>query len=74
MLYFEILRFIDNSDSDKKIATLATKAVLKANLNKIVKFQVFGSIFFRGKSNFEDDYMQNYLVFQSVLRYFKKKL
>ena len=38
MLYFEILRFKDNSNSDKKIATLATKAVLKANLNKIVRF------------------------------------
>ena len=45
------------------IATLATKALLKADLNKIVKFQAFDSIFFRGKSNFEDDDTQNYLMF-----------
>ena len=65
-------QIIDNSDSNKKIATLATKAVLKANLNKIVKFQVFDSICFRSKSNFKDDDIQDYLVFQLVLRYFKK--
>ena len=62
-MIFWIHRFIDNSDLDKKIAT---KAVL------IVKLQAFNSILFCGKSNFEDADMQNYLVFQLVLRYLKK--
>ena len=57
----------------KKIATLATKAVLNANLNKIVKLQAFDSICFCGKSNFEDNDTQKYLMFQLVFRYFKNK-
>ena len=57
----------------KKIATLATKAVLKANLNKIVKLQAFDSICFCGESNFEDNDTQKYLMFQLVFRYFKNK-
>ena len=32
----------------------------------------FDSIYFRGKSQFEEDGMQNYLVFQSIQRYSKK--
>ena len=35
------------------------------------KLGIFDSIYFRGKSNFEDDGTQNYLVFQTVYRYFK---
>ena len=29
------------------------------------------SIYFRGKSHFEDESTQNYLVFQTIYRYFK---
>ena len=47
--------FMDNSYLDKKIATLATKAELK---------------YFRDKSYFEDNDRQNYLVFETVYRYF----
>ena len=35
------------------------------------KLQIFDSIYFRGKSHFEDDGTQNYLVFQTTQRYFK---
>ena len=35
------------------------------------KLETFGSIYFRGKNNFEDDDIQNYLVCQRVTRYFK---
>ena len=35
------------------------------------KLETFDSIYFHGKSNFEGDGTQNYLVFQSMYRYFK---
>ena len=35
------------------------------------KLETFDSIYFRGKSHFEDDGTQNYLVFQKAYRYFK---
>ena len=35
------------------------------------KLETFDSIYFRGKSNFEDDGAPNWLVFQAVSRYFK---
>ena len=36
------------------------------------KLQTFDSIYFRGKSHFEEDGTQNYLVFQPMYRYFKR--
>ena len=35
------------------------------------KLNTFDSIYFRGKSHFEDDGMQNWLVFQLIQKYFK---
>ena len=35
------------------------------------KLETFDSIYLRGKSDFEDDGNQNYLVFQTAYRYFK---
>ena len=35
------------------------------------KLKTFDSIYFRGKSHFEDDGTQNYLVFQPIARYIK---
>ena len=35
------------------------------------KLETFDSIYFRGKGHFEDDGAQDYLVFQTVGRYFK---
>ena len=67
----DISGFIDSSGLDKKLATLATKADLKAEQDKIVKLQVFDSSYFRGKKYFEDDAKQNNLELQPVHRYFK---
>ena len=58
----DISGFINNSDLDNKIATLATKAELKSEQDKIVKVRVFDSSYFCGKSHFELDGSQNYLV------------
>ena len=69
----DISRFIGNSDLDKKkIATLATKAELESEQDKITRLQSFDSSCFRGKSYFKSDGTQNYLVFQPVYSYFKK--
>ena len=38
----------------------------------IKKLQTFDSIYFRGKSHFEEDGTQNYLVFQRMYRYSKR--
>ena len=40
--------------------------------NEFKKLRKFDSIYFRGKSHFEEDGTQNYLVFQPVQRYFKR--
>ena len=44
----DIAEFINNSDLDKKVATLATKAELKAEQDKIKKLQAFDLSHFRG--------------------------
>ena len=36
------------------------------------KLETFDSIYFRGKSHFEEDGTQNYLVFQPMYRYFRR--
>ena len=64
--------FLDNSDLNKKIATLETKAELKLEQDKIIKPQAFYSSYFCGKSYFEDDGTQNYLVFQPMCIFLKK--
>ena len=66
----DIAVFIDNSDLNKKVATLATKTELKAEQDKLTKLQAFDSTYFRGKSHFEDDGNQNYLVFQPMSNIF----
>ena len=40
--------------------------------NEFKKLQTFDSIYFRDKSHFEKDGTQNYLVFQSMYRYFER--
>ena len=39
--------------------------------NEFKKLGIFDSIYFRGKSHFEDDGTQNYLVFQTACKYFE---
>ena len=66
--------FTGYSDLDKKLTILAREGDFKAEEIKIMKIQGFDSSYFCGKSHFEDNSMQNYLVFQSVQKYFKKVL
>ena len=40
--------------------------------NELKKLQRFDAAYFRGKSHFEEDGTQNYLVFQPMYRYFKR--
>ena len=54
---------INNADLNKKVATLAATTEIKAEQNKIIKLKGFDSSNFWGKSHFEDDGTQNYLVF-----------
>ena len=51
---------------------MATKAQLKAEQEKMTKLEAFGSSSSPVKSDFEDDGTENYLVFQSMGRYFIK--
>ena len=44
----------------------------QANLNELKKLKAFVSSYFIGKSDFEEDGTQNYLVFQPMYRCFKK--
>ena len=39
--------------------------------NELNKLKIFDSSYFIGKSHFEEDGVQNYLVFQPIIRYFK---
>ena len=70
----DIAGFINNSDLNKRVATLTTREELKAEQDKIVKSQAIDSSYFRDKSHFEGDDAQSYLVFQPMYRYFKKRL
>ena len=54
---------------NKKIISNEAKHLLFENEMKELK--TFDSIYFRGKSHFEEDDSQNYLVFQAMRRYFK---
>ena len=40
--------------------------------NKLKKLEKIDSSYFIGKSNFEEDGTQNYLVFKPMCRYFKR--
>ena len=70
---------ITKKDFDAKLSSLnrkITASKLKDLLveNDLKKLKIFDSIYFRGKSNFEEDGTQNYLVFQPMYRYFKELL
>ena len=54
---------------NRKISVNKTKHFLVEN--ELKKLKTFDSIYFRGKTNFEEDGMQNDLVFQPIKRYFK---
>ena len=54
---------------NRKITSDKTKHLLVEN--QLKKLEAFHSIYFRGKSHFEDNGTQNCLVFQPIQRYFK---
>ena len=58
------------SNLNRKITTNKKNICsLKMNLKKL---NTFDSIYFRGKSHFEEDSTRNYLVFQPMCRYLKR--
>ena len=68
---------ITKTDFDIKLSSLNRKSAAKKSKhllveNELKKLKKFYSIYFRGKSNFEEDGMQSYLVFQSMYRGFKR--
>ena len=70
-------KHVSNTGFDAKLAqaNVITKRNFDAKIieleNNIKKLQTFDSSYFRGKSHFEEDGVQNYLVFQPMYRYFK---
>ena len=69
--------FIRKPDFDSKLKEISdrvTKNKTKHLLveNELKKLQKFDVAYFRGKSHFEEDGTQNYLVFQPMYRYFKR--
>ena len=58
------------SSFNRKISANKSKHLLIENEFK--KLKTFDSIYYRGKSHFEEDDTQNYLVFQPMQRYFKR--
>ena len=58
------------SSLNRKITSNKAKHVLVEN--ELKKLKTFDSRYFIGKSHFQEDGVQNYLVFQPMYRYFKK--
>ena len=56
-----------NSD---RITSNKTKLLLVKN--ELKKLETFDLSYFKGKSHFEEDYTQKYLVFQPMQKYFKR--
>ena len=57
------------SSRKRKVTQNKTKHLLVEN--ELNKLKTFDSGYFIGKSHFEEDGTQNYLVFQPIYRYFK---
>ena len=57
------------SNLNRKITSDKTKHLLVGNESK--KLKAFDLSYFIGRSHFEEDGVQNYLVFQPIIRYFK---
>ena len=69
-------KYVSNTGFDSKLAqaNVITKRNFEAQVfeleNNIKKLQIFDSSYFGGKSHFEEDGTQDYLVFQPITRYF----
>ena len=67
---------ITATDFDAKLSSLNRKISANKSKNLLVendlkKLKTFDSSYFIGKSHFEEDSTQNYLVFQPINTYFK---
>ena len=68
--------FIPKIDFDVKLSSLnrnitQNKSKLLPVENELNKLKSFDSSYFVGKSHFEEDSTQNYLVFQPLNKYFR---
>ena len=64
------------TDFENKVSSLNNKIAVnktknESTENELKKLRTFDWSYFRGKSHFEEDGTQNYLVFQPINRYFK---
>ena len=57
------------SNLNRKITTTKAKHLFVEN--ELNRLKTFDSSYFIGKSYFDEDGTQNYLVFQTIIRYFK---
>ena len=67
---------VTTADFNNKLSDLYRKSVSNITKdlvieNELIKLKIFDSIYFRGKSHFEDDGTQNHLIFQPIARYMK---
>ena len=70
-------KYVSNTGFDSKLAQ--ANVIIKRNFdakiieleNNIKKLETFDSSYFRGKIHFEEDGVQNYLVFDLIIRYFR---
>ena len=70
------VNLLTKTDFDNRLINLKKKITSNKRKHLIVenelkKLETFNSIHFRGKSHFEDDGTQNWLIFQPMQRYFK---
>ena len=68
---------ITKTDFDAKLSSLNRKITSNKSKhllveNELKKLKTFDSSYFVGKSHFEEDGTQYYLVFQPMYRYFKR--
>ena len=68
-----ITNLVKKTDFDNKLKTLNQKLNSNKTKHLLIKngLETFDSIYFRGKTHFEEDGTQNYLVFQPIYRYSK---
>ena len=70
-------KYVSNTGFDSKLAqaNVITKRNFDAKIieleNNIKNLQTFDSSYFAGKSYFQQDVVQSYLVFEPICRYFK---
>ena len=67
---------VTKTDFDNSVSSLNNKIAInktknESTQNELKKLKTFDSSYFIGKSHFEEDGRQNYLVFQPLNKYFK---